>query len=229
MNRTSIAATLIAAMTFASGAHAASITGAINFSSAPGGGVRLQDSGGILTTNILQAAGIQQWLLPQVDVRSGSFVTVTQGASVSMPSTWVFNPSTPLSPLWSIPGPDNFAFHLSSAIIELQTTFLLISGTGTLTGTGFDPTPATWFFSTQGVATDGKYSWSSSTTAVPEVGTPALIGAALLGACFLRSRNLASSSPKNNQHETHISPRDVSDCPACPDIGESSGLHFRLS
>lgn len=180
-------------MIIASGAHAASITGVINFSSAPGGGVRLQNSGGILTNNILQAAGIQEWLLPQVDLRSGSFVTVTQGASVSMPNAWIFNPSTPLSPLWSIPGPDNFAFYLSSATIELQSAFLLISGTGILTGTGYDPTPATWFFSTQGVATRGKYSWSSSITAVPEAGTPALIGAALLGACFLRRRNPASS------------------------------------
>lgn len=191
MNRAFIAATFIATMTLVSGARAASITGVINFSSAPGGGVRLQNSGGILTNNILQAAGIQEWLLPQVDVRSGSFVSVTQGASVSMPNAWVFNPSTPLSPLWSIPGPDNFAFYLSSATIELQSALLLISGTGILTGTGFDPTPATWFFSTQGLAIRGKYSWSSSIKAVPECGTPALIGAALLGSCFLRRRNPA--------------------------------------
>lgn len=188
MNQTSIVTTALAAIALGSAAQAASFIGAINFSSGPGGGVILQNAGGVATTNILDATGIQSWLLPQVDVRSGSFISVTEGTSVTMSQPWIFTPSTPLSPLWTIAGPDNFAFHLSSATVELQSAFLLISGTGTLTGTGFDDTPATWFFSTQGIATDGKFSWSSSTTAIPEVGTPALLGAALLGACLLRRR-----------------------------------------
>lgn len=222
MIRPSILAIVIAAIAFGFSAKAASITGVINFSSAGGGGVVLQDAGGIATTSILAAAGIQSWLLPQVDTRSGSFITVTQGASVSMPLPWVFNPSTPLSPLWSIPGPDNFAFHLASATVQLQSAFLLISGTGTLTGTGFDNTPATWFFSTQGVAADGKFSWSSTTTAIPELGTSALFGATVLGACILRRRDPAHSPPNNNDHETIISPRDVPDGLDGPDFSDPS-------
>jgi hypothetical protein len=134
-------------------------------------------------------------------------------------------PRLPLSPLWTIPGPDNFAFHLDSATVEFQTDFLLISGTGTLTGTGFDDTPAEWFFSTQGVAVDGKYSWSSTTTAIPEIGSTALFSAALLGACLLRRRNQSHPSPQNNDHENYISPRDVPDCLDGSDIGDPSRVH----
>lgn len=219
MIQSSIIATVIAAIALGSSAKAASITGVINFSSTGGGGVVLQDAGAIATTNILAAAGIQSWLLPQVDTRSGSFISVTQGASVSMPLPWIFTPSTPLSPLWSIPGPDNFAFHIASATVQLQSAFLLISGTGTLTGTGFDNTPAIWDFTTQGVATDGKFSWSSTTTAIPELGTPALFCTTLLGACILRRRNPANPPQKNNDHENNIPPRDVPDCLDGPDFG----------
>ena len=228
MNQTSIITTALAAIALGSAAQAASFIGAINFSSGPGGGVELRNASGMVTTDILEATGIQSWLLPQVDVRSGSFISVTEGEMVSMSQPWVFTPSTPLSPLWTIAGPDNFAFHLASATVELQTAFLLISGTGTLTGTGYDNTPATWFFSTQGVATDGKFSWSSSTTAIPEVGTPALLGLTLLRACLLRRRNPTHPPHNNNDHETNISPRDVPDCLDRPDFGDPGWLHFRL-
>lgn len=222
MNQTSIIGAALAVIALGSAAQAASVIGSINFSSGAGGGVVLQTSGGIATTQIPDAAGIQSWLVPQVDVRSGSFISVPNGQSVTFPLTWIFTPSTPLSPLWTIAGPDNFAFHLSSATVELQTNILLISGTGTLTGTGYDDTPATWFFSTQGVATDGKFSWSSSTTAIPELGTPALLSATLLGVCFLRRRNPAHLSPQNNDHETHISPPDVPDCLDGSNFGDPS-------
>lgn len=212
MNQTSIIATALAAIALGSTAQAASFIGAINFTSGANGGVRLQDASGMVTTNILNATGIQSWLLPEVDGRSGSFINITAGTSVDMPLPWIFTPSTSLSPLWTIAGPDNFAFHLTSAIVREQSDFLLIDGTGTLTGTNFDSTPATWFFSTQRDATDGKYGWSSSTAAIPEIGTPALFSVTLLGLCILRRRNPTHLSPQNNDHETYISPRDVPDC-----------------
>lgn len=202
----------MAAVVFGSAAQAASIVGSINFSSGPGGGVFLQNSAENATTSVPDATGVASWLLPIVDTRSGSFVSVSNGEDVLFPETWVFNPSVPLNPLWRIEGPDNFAFQLFNATVVLQNEFLLISGTGTLTGTNFDATPATWFFSTQGAATDGKFSWSSSTTAVPELGASAFLGAALLGGCFLRRRNPAIFSPKNKHHETNISPPDVPYC-----------------
>jgi hypothetical protein len=221
MIQTSILATALAAIVLGSTAQAASIIGTIDFSSGPGGGVILQDAGGFATTNIADARGIQSWLLPEVDTRDNSFLSVTEGTSVTM-ATWIFTPSTPLSPLWSIAGPDNFAFHLATATVEEQGSFLLISGTGTLTSTNFDATSAIWVFSTQGPATDGKFSWSSSITAIPEIGTPALFSATLLGACLLRRRNSIQLSPNNNDHETNISPRDVPDCLDGADFGYPS-------
>jgi hypothetical protein len=222
MNQTSIIGTALAAMALASAVQAASVIGSINFSSGGGGGVILQDAGGLATTLIPNAAGIQSWLVPQVDVGSGSFTSVLSGEPVLMPLSWIFTPSTPLSPLWTIDGPDNFAFHLASAIVELQTDVLLISGTGTLTSSNFDDTPAIWLFSTQGTATEDKYGWSSTTTAIPEFGTPALFSAALLGGCFLRRRNPTHPSPHHHDHETNISPRDVPDCLAGADFGDPS-------
>jgi len=180
----------LAVVAFASGAHAASVIGSINFSSGPGGGVILQDSAGNVTTDLALAAGIKEWQLAEVETSSGSFISVADGESVVFSQPWVFDPSSPMNPLWSIEGFGDFTFNLFSTTIELRNSnFLLISGTGIITSSNFDATPATWFFSTQSGATDGKFSWSSTTQAVPETGVPALLGAALLAGCFLRRRN----------------------------------------
>lgn len=57
------------------------------------------------------------------------------------------DPSTAIPGLWSVGG---FAFDLATATIDVQNSRLLsITGAGTLTGAGFDPTPGTWAFSTQ--------------------------------------------------------------------------------
>lgn len=182
---------ILAAIALGSGAEAASVIGVINFSSGPGGGVILQDSAGNATTDLTAATGVKEWLLPEVDATSGSFISVPDGQSVSMSQPWVFAPSTPMTPLWTIAGFGDFTFNVSSTTITLQDNiFLQISATGTLTGTNFDATPATWLFTTQGGPSDGKFSWSSETAAVPETSSPALLGAALLGACFMRRRKL---------------------------------------
>ena len=183
-----------AAVALGSTAQSATIIGTINFSSGPDGGIILQDSVGNITTNPATAAGVQTWRFPKVDTRSGSFISVPNGQSVSFSQPWIFSPSTPMTPLWTIVGVGNFTFNLvSSTIVQQDSDFLLIEGIGTLTGTDFDATPGTWFFSTQGVATDSKFSWSSTTTAVPEVETAALLGGALLSVCFLRRRHLPES------------------------------------
>ncbi len=159
---------LISLLAVASTAQAAFITGSINFSSGAGGGIVLQDSLGNVTTNIAAATGIQSWTLSQVDEGTGSFDTVVDGTSVVFSQPWVFNPSTPKTPLWTIAGPENFTFNLNSSMIAFQNgTFLAIKGTGTLTGTGFSTTPGTWYFTTQGQAAESKFSWSSAIAAVP--------------------------------------------------------------
>jgi hypothetical protein len=183
-------ATAVATFGLSLASQAASVIGSINFSSGADGGIVLQDSLGITTTNLGVAAGIQSWLSPQVDSSSGSFTMIPNGQAVSFSQPWVFNPSTPMTPLWTIVGFGDFTFNLTSSTVVFQNSnFLLVAGNGVLTATNFDPTPGTWFFSTQGVATDGKFSWSASPVAVPESGTPMILGGAVLCICFLRRRD----------------------------------------
>jgi len=182
----------LALFAFTSAAPAAFITGSINFSSGAGGGIILQDSAGNVTTNLAAATGIQSWLLAEVEEGTGSFDTVPDGASVVFSQPWVFNPSTSKSPLWTIAGPENFTFNLASSTIAFQNgSFLAVKGTGTLTGTSFNATPGTWLFTTQGVAAQSKFSWSSSTVSVPVADggtTLTLLGGSLLGLCGLRRK-----------------------------------------
>lgn len=182
----------VATLVCTSAAQAVFISGSINFSSGAGGGIVFQDSLGNVTTNIGAATGIKSWLLSEVEEGSGSFDVVPDGSAVSFAQPWIFNPSTSATPLWTIAGPENFSFNLTSSNIAFQNgSFLAIAGTGTLTGTGFDPTPGTWNFTTQGVAADSKFSWSSSTVAaaVPDGGTSiVLLGGSLLGLYGLRRK-----------------------------------------
>lgn len=179
--------------------QAASINGAIRFTSGANGGIIFQDSAGNITTNLADAAGIQSWVFPEVDVGDGSFINVPNGQAVSFSQPWIFPSSTPLTPLWTIVGFGNFAFNLSSSTIVFRDSdFLQIEGTGTFTGTdtltntAYDATPATWTFSTQGSGpTDTRFSWNASTVAVPEPGTSALLSGILLWICFIRRRALS--------------------------------------
>ena len=191
---------LVALFALTSAAPAAFITGAVNFASAAGGGVIFQDADQNLTTNLAAATGVLSWTLAQVDEGSGSFDSVADGAAVIFAQPWVFNPSTPEAPLWTIVGPDNFTFNLETSTITFQNEFFLaIEGTGMLTGANLDPTPGSWTFTTQGVASRSTFSWSSSTVskAVPDGGaTLALLSGSLLGLCGLRH----TVSRRRNHH-----------------------------
>lgn len=183
---------LAALFAVTSAAQAEFITGSINFSSGAGGGIILQDAAGNVTTNLAAARGVKSWVFSEVEEGTGSFDTVLDGAAVIFSNSWVFNPSTSQSPLWTIVGPENFSFDLASSTTVFQNgSFLAIKGIGILTGNGFDATPGTWWFTTQGVAAQSKFSWSSSTVsvAVADGGTTiALFGASLLGLCGLRRK-----------------------------------------
>jgi hypothetical protein len=78
-----------------------------------------------------------------------------------------------------------FSFDLAmiTSVIEVANSSLAIDGTGTMHLTGFDATPASFFFSTQGPSGPTQVSFSSTTldNQVPEPGSLMLLGSALLG------------------------------------------------
>ena len=169
-------------------ARAAQIQGDIDF-----GGVVTFD-----TTSLATATTINLWNSSYVLQRQGDFVPFTSfQQNVTMSSSpWSFNPSTPLPSFWQVGG---FTFNLSSATVFSQSNYFLnIQATGTLTHTGYDPTPATYTFTAS--RGDGgnanTFSFQSKTTAVPEVSTTTLIGigALALAVGLARRRKLRAAT-----------------------------------
>jgi hypothetical protein len=114
-------------------------------------------------------------------------------ANVSMTAPWIFNSGTPGTPapgpalnnLWSV---GSFTFNLTSSMVVYQsTTFLNVTGVGTITSTNsnLDPTPGTWSFTASrgDGQTSTTFGFQSETIAIPELNTLALLG--IGGACLI--------------------------------------------
>jgi hypothetical protein len=112
---------------------------------------------------------------------SGDFSGISLGTQTIMAASWQFNPSTPTPGLWTVGG---FTFDLLSATIVTQTsTFLSITGSGIITGNGFDPSLGTWAFSVQssGDLQRARFSFSGNSE-VPDGGTTVMLLGTGLGA-----------------------------------------------
>jgi len=120
---------------------------------------------------------------------TGDFAGIAPGTSAAMAQPWIFNPSTPTPSLWSVGG---FTFDLlSSTVVTQNASTLVITGTGIVSGNGFDPTAMDWAFTTQssGGKTRTTFSFSANGVAVPDGGSAvALLGLALTGIEVLRRR-----------------------------------------
>jgi hypothetical protein len=159
-------------------AEAAPITGSIDF----GGTVTFD------TNSLATATRVNTWNSAFVLQDSGSFSGIPPGTNVTMSAPWIFNPSTATPSLWSVGG---FKFDLAnSTIVSQTTTFLNITGTGTISGNGFDPTPGTWSFtsSDSNGSPQSSFGFQAQSTAVPESSSVILFGIGLSGAAFLRAR-----------------------------------------
>ncbi|CAN5761882.1 hypothetical protein BH20VER1_BH20VER1_07960 [soil metagenome] len=125
---------------------------------------------------------------------TGSFATtVTPGSLASFPNIYTFSPSVAVTPLWTVGG---FTFNLtSSVIVRRESSFLDITGMGTITGpSGFSSTPGTWAFSSQssGGAPAANFAFSANSHAIPEPSTYALLVGGTAFAAFVARRRKKS-------------------------------------
>jgi hypothetical protein len=134
---------------------------------------------------------------------TGSYATVPLNTPVTFnPFSW--SPSSaPVSPLWSfVTGGRTYQFNLLSlGVVSQSSTFLNITGIGTLTisGTGptFDPTTGAWSFTISNAGGNPSntftFGFNSQNTALPEGGSAlALLGMSLVCLELVR-RKLAAA------------------------------------
>jgi hypothetical protein len=179
---------LLAALACASNARAIPINGTVSLT----GSVKL-DTGDPAT-----ADSVTTWFNTKVEDADGDFgIFLSSGDPVTFTEPWVFDPSTPTSPLWTAGG---FTFDLASSTINAQFAvgplhFLNVSGTGTASGNGYEPTSGAWSFTTQNPSSAGRFSFSAATAShgvVPDSGsTLVLLGIALAGVGLIRRQTFA--------------------------------------
>ncbi len=171
-----LSASVLIALALSSAANAAFISGLISFD----GHTTLDNTNLALTTKVVTWSGVEAG--PPI---TGDFVAfVSDHTPAVFTDGWVFT-SGSLTPLWTCGG---FSFDLVSSAVQYQTSqSLVVNGTGTVRGNGFDPTFGTWDFSSQtGSGTAFRFSASS---AVPDGGTTmALFGFSLLGLYGVRRK-----------------------------------------
>ena len=154
------------------------IEGSITFS----GGATLD------TGNANTAHAVTSFKNTVVQSVSGDFDTfINELDPATFAASWVFDPSTPTSALWTVGG---FTFDLLTSTVDARGGgSLTVSGTGTISGNSFDPTSGTWMFTTQNPGANGTFSFSASGLSVPDGGSAvALLGLALMGIEVLRRK-----------------------------------------
>ena len=177
---------LLAAGGVVSSLQAMPVTGSIDF-----GGVVTFD-----TMSLATATRVNVWNSSFVLQDSGSFSSISAGTNVTMAPSWIFNSGTPSVPmpgpatahLWQVGG---FNFDLSASVVATQTAnFLNVTGTGTITGNGFDATPGTWSFTSSDSSGQQQttFGFQTETTAVPEPSTLALLAIGAGGLVSSRKR-----------------------------------------
>ena len=113
----------------------------------------------------------------EVDLVSGDFGSILAVDDTGTYTDFLFA-GLPVAPLWDI---EDVHFDLLTLVVEDTTTAtrLDLSGTGLIYSLLFDPTPGIWTLSADGAFS--VFSFSSTTRAVPEPGTIALLGMGLVG------------------------------------------------
>jgi VPDSG-CTERM motif len=191
-----VLAAVAATVCLTTGVQATQVDGTITFT----GGITLDTTSAGTATEVTSWTGTSGTGNPIVLTDSGDFATyVTPGDSVIYASPWSFN-SGALANFWSV---DGFTFDLISSVITSQSGTsphgqVSVSGTGTISGNGFDPTVIVWNFSTQDPSSGHKqtgepiFSFSAAAASIPSVPdggtTMMLLGGALMGLGFIKRK-----------------------------------------
>jgi len=148
------------------------------------------------TNSLATATRVNSWSNTRVLSTSGNFSSIPDFNVATFTAPYVFNFVGPQN-LWTTTfGGQTFSFQLlTSMVVSQNARFLQVSGTGIVSGTGFDNTAGLWSFSSSKSdgGTAATFSFQANTTAVPEGGSAlALLGIALVGVEVLR-RKFASA------------------------------------
>jgi len=112
--------------------------------------------------------------------------TISVGDEAAMFQPWDFSTGGPQPGLWSVGG---FTFDLASSTIVTQVPgFLNVTGTGTISGNGFDPTLAT--FNLTVTQLGSRLVFGAITNTVPDGGTTVMLLGAAFGALGMARRFL---------------------------------------
>ena len=152
--------------------QAAFVTGNIGFV----GGANLN------TSSAGTATGVSSWVSTVAYGGDGSFSIIPDYTSATFAAPWSF--SSGASPFWTVSaGGETFVFNLaSSSITSRSGNSVTVNGLGYVTGTGtttYDSTLMSWSFTTQDPSTTKGFTFSASTSSVPEPST-VVAGALLL-------------------------------------------------
>jgi hypothetical protein len=186
-NMIKLAGVAAVALVLSQSIQATPITGNIGFT----GGVTFNNN------SAGNASAVTSWITPTVNLPpTGSFASILSGTAVNFSSSiWNFNTSTPINNFWSVGG---FTFELLASSITSQGGsgpgggFIVVNGTGTVSGNGYTPTTLSWSFSSQDPKINSNpdtWTFSASASSIPDGGaTVMLLGLALSGVALLRKK-----------------------------------------
>jgi hypothetical protein len=190
-NMIKLASAMAALLTVSQVVQATTLSGAIGFT----GGVTYD------TSSAGNASQVTTWITPTVNLVSGDFkapapFAIAPGSTaVFTSSVWNFNTVSPINNFWSVGG---FTFKLLSSYIVSQggapglTGYVVVSGSGIVSGNGYSDTLMSWSFTSQDPkagSNPDSWTFSASSNSVPDGGaTVMLLGLALSGAAFLKRK-----------------------------------------
>jgi len=110
---------------------------------------------------------------------------------------WSFSTDGPINSFWSVGG---FTFQLLSSFVVAQggspgvNGFVVVDGTGIVSGHGYTPTIMSWSFSSSDLGTGSQRQWTfdstaNNTSSVPDNGVTAMmLGLALSGIAWMKKK-----------------------------------------